>query len=144
MSAATDMERELRDENERLLREAARLRRLNETTADHLRKARKRNRVLADLNEALSADVARWWGNEDPDGAANAPRHYRGDGRVTCRRAMDSAASQLRTDYRSEAASYWWRSAFKYVWRMWSKLDARKDAEKAIDCLRKCVQEMGL
>ena len=135
----------LRAENKLLRGKLDRFRRLHGTTADHLRKVRKRNRVLADLNEALSDDVARWWGNEDPDGAANAPRHYQGDGRVTCRRALWSCLHQ------GEAVEdicpmplVWWGLAFRYVWRLWWKEDPRRDALKAIDCLGKLVEEFDM
>lgn len=117
--------------NADLRRDLDRAKLMHRRTAEHLYGERRRRRAaeadLADAEELLRA----WNGPETGYSIQRTPAHYRGDNLVTCRRAMESAAS------------YWWRCAFKYVWRMWSKADPRADGEKAIDCIRKALAEIG-
>lgn len=58
-------------------------------------------------------------------------------------RAMESAAAQVTVCERPPMALWWWLCALKYVWRMWSKEDPRRDGQKAIDCIRKALAEIG-
>lgn len=118
-----------------------RMRRLHDVTAGHLTKARAE---LADLrldNERAHAELRLWRGSEPSD--RHVPSHYAGDGLVTCSRAMESASAQRSVVPQSAMQRWWWMCAFKYVWRMWSKGDPASDARKAIDCLRKCMEEVG-
>lgn len=121
--------------------------RLNVVTARHLRKARRtikelRGRVerLQDrchkkdlLIDGYRGEV----GRDNPFG--HVPEHYRGDGYVTCDRAIESALNQQGIVARTPIQLWYWATAMKYVWRMWSKEDPEKDALKAIDCLEKAA-----
>lgn len=123
--------------------ELAHVRHLQEVTADHLRKAR------TDLHNARE-DVGHaerllrdWAGNETSFERQCTPKHYRGDGLVTCSRALHSAMTQepcRKAELMPVMAAYWWGCAFKYLWRMWSKADPEADAEKARDCIGKAVR----
>lgn len=69
-----------------------------------------------------------------------APIHYRGDGKVECKRALKSMMHKLRLP---SETSYWWGCAFKYIWR-WPHKNGVQDIDKAIECLtelRKAVSE---
>lgn len=72
------------------------------------------------------------------------PEHYRGDGYVTCSRAMKSAISRwpAAIAMRSIMAVWWWCCAFKYIWRCMVKGRTLEDIDKAIDCLRKLRKEI--
>lgn len=59
------------------------------------------------------------------------PKHYAGDGKITCMDAMRSMMS--RTAIMPEQA-YWWGCAFKYLWR-WPQKNGVQDVDKAIQCL---------
>ena len=127
---------ELRDE-------LARVRHLQEVTADHLRKARTDlHNARYDVEHAERL-LRRWCGNETGFERQHTPEHYRGDGLVTCSRAMSSAMSQemcASAEPMPAMAVYWWGLAFKYLWRMWSKSNPREDAEKTRDCIGKAVR----
>lgn len=112
-------------------------------TARHLRQERKRRRIAE--RDALRAEELNrvFWGCEGGNSVIRTPVHYRGDGYVTCRRAMESAASQEKVVEPTPMEFYWWACAFKYVWRCWSKEDSESDMRKAIDCLRKCMKEVA-
>ena len=84
-------------------------------------------------NRFKQRELDRWRGVELFD--RSIPAHYRGDGYVTCSRAMESATYQDTVVPRSAMGMWWWMCAFKYVWRMWSKADPIADAMKAMDCL---------
>lgn len=127
--------------------EVARTKWLHMVTARHLRKARMTIRELRgsvdrlqglcrekdDLIYAYRGSI----GNVRP--SAPVPEHYLGDGYVTCDRAIESASAQ-RCNVNRPPLNYWyWATAFKYVWRMWSKTDPVSDARKAIDCLEKAA-----
>ena len=127
--------------------QVARAKWLHIVTARHLRKARMTIRELRgsvdrlqglcrekdDLIYAYRGSI----GNVRP--SAPVPEHYLGDGYVTCDRAIESASAQ-RCNVNRPPLNYWyWATAFKYVWRMWSKTDPVSDARKAIDCLGKVI-----
>lgn len=114
-------------------REYYRLRRLHDVTAGHLAKARAELALLRYENRFMQRELDRWRGVELFD--RSIPNHYRGDGYVTCSRAMESAACQDTVVPRSAMGMWWWMCAFKYVWRMWSKADPVEDALKALSCL---------
>lgn len=111
-------------------------------TANHLRKARAELHDLRLDNESANAELRLWRGSEHRK--CDTPGHYAGDGYVTCSRAMESASAQRSVCERTEDESWWWRCAFKYVWRMWSKDDPVKDANKAIDCLGKVIHAINV
>lgn len=127
--------------------EIARSKWLHVVTANHLRKARKTIRELRGRVERLQdrcyekdllldgyrGQVAR----DNPFGTV--PEHYLGDGFVTCDRAIESASAQRCVVERTPIQLWYWATALKYVWRMWSKEDPEKDALKAIDCLEKAA-----
>lgn len=125
----------------------ARAKWLHIVTARHLRKARRTIRELRGMVERLQdrchekdllLDGYRGQiGRENPFG--HVPDHYLGDGFVTCDRAIESASSQDCIAKRSPLQFWYWATALKYVWRMWSKEDPEKDALKAIDCLEKAA-----
>lgn len=127
--------------------EVARAKWLHVVTANHLRKARKtikelRGRVerLQDRcyeKDLLLAGYRGQIGEIDPFGSV--PEHYEGDGFVPCDRAIESASSQKCIVERTPLQLWYWATAMKYVWRMWSKEDPKKDALKAIDCLKKAA-----
>lgn len=119
--------------------QVARAKWLHIVTANHLREERRRRRIAErDVQRAEELNRA-FWGCEGGDSIIRTPRHYRGDGYVTCSRALESCESQEKVVEPSRMAFYWWACAFKYVWRMWSKEDPEKDALKAIDCLEKAA-----
>lgn len=127
--------------------EVARAKWLHIVTVRHLRKARKTIRELRGMVESLKdrcrekdllLDSYRGqiW-RENPFG--HVPEHYLGDGFVTCDRAIEAASSQSCIVERTPLQFWYWATAMKYVWRMWSKEDPEKDALKAIDCLEKAA-----
>lgn len=127
--------------------QVARAKWLHIVTANHLRKARKtirelRGRVdrlqrLCDEKDALIDAYRGSIGRVHP--FASVPEHYLGDGYVTCDRAIESASAQRCIVDRPPLNYWYWATAFKYVWRMWSKSEPVTDARKAIDCLEKAA-----
>lgn len=125
--------------------QVSRSRWLHIVTARHLRKARKTIRELreevgrlqrvCDEKNAVIFGYRGQIGRDNP--FAHVPDHYLGDGFVTCDRAIESASAQRCIGERSKLQFWYWATAIKYVWRMWSKEDPEKDAMKAIDCLEK-------
>ena len=120
---------------------------LHVVTANHLRKARRTIRELREMvdrlqdrcyeKDLLLAGYRGKIGQENPFGSV--PEHYEGDGFVTCDRAIESASSQACIVERTPIQLWYWATALKYVWRMWSKEDPERDALKAIDCLEKAA-----
>lgn len=120
---------------------------LHIVTARHLRKSRRTIRELRGRVERLQdrchekdllLDGYRGQiGRDNPFG--HVPEHYLGDGYVTCDRAIESASSQDCIVERTPLQFWYWATAMKYVWRMWSKEDPERDALKAIDCLEKAA-----
>lgn len=127
--------------------QVARADRLHAVTANHLRKARKtisklrgsveRLQRLCDEKDALIYSYRGSVGNVRP--SSPVPEHYLGDGYVTCDRAIESASAQRCIVSRTPLNYWYWATAFKYVWRMWSKAEPVSDARKAIDCLEKAA-----
>ena len=127
--------------------EVARAKWLHIVTANHLRKARKTIRQLKSRCDYLQEDAVKQRelieayrgqvGRDNPFG--HVPEHYRGDGYVTCDRAIESASAQRCITERTQLQFWYWATALKYVWRMWSKEDPERDALKAIDCLEKAA-----
>ena len=121
--------------------------RLKTVTSNHLRKARKtirklrgiveRLQRLCDEKDALIYAYRGSVGNVHP--SSPVPEHYLGDGYVTCDRAIESASAQRCIVNRTPLNYWYWATAFKYVWRMWSKAEPVGDARKAIDCLEKAA-----
>lgn len=127
--------------------QVARAQWLHIVTANNLRKARRtirelRGRVdrLQDRLYEKSALVDGYRGQVARDNPfGTVPEHYLGDGYVTCDRAIESASAQRCIVDRTPLQFWYWATAMKYVWRMWSKEDPEKDALKAIDCLEKAA-----
>ena len=127
--------------------EVSRAQWLHIVTARHLRKARRTIRKFRERVERLQdrcyekdllLDGYRGQiGRDNPFGSV--PEHYEGDGFVTCDRAIESASSQACIVERTPIQLWYWATAMKYVWRMWSKEDPEGDALKAIDCLEKAA-----
>ena len=125
----------------------ARAKWLHIVTARHLRKARKTIRELRGRVESLQDRcyekdllLDRYRGQIGRNNHfVHVPEHYRGDGYVTCDRAIESALNQMGIVERTPIQLWYWATAMKYVWRMWSKEDPEKDAMKAIDCLEKAA-----
>lgn len=127
--------------------QVARAKRLHIVTARHLRRARRTIRELreevgrlqrvCDEKNAVICGYRGQIGRDNP--FAHVPDHYLGDGFVTCDRAIESASAQRCIGERSKLQFWYWATAFKYVWRMWSKEDPEKDALKATDCLEKAA-----
>lgn len=128
-------------------REVSRAQWLHIVTANHLRKARSTIKELRGMvkrlqdrcyQKDLMLDGYRGQiGRDNPFG--HVPEHYLGDGYVTCDRAIESASAQRCIVDRTPLQFWYWATAMKYVWRMWSKEDPEKDALKAIDCLEKAA-----
>ena len=127
--------------------ELARAKWLHGVTARHLRKARRTIRQLKSRRDYLQEDAVKQRelieayrgqvGRDNPFG--HVPEHYLGDGYVTCDRAIESASAQRCITERTPLQFWYWATAMKYVWRMWSKEDPERDALKAIDCLEKAA-----
>ena len=120
---------------------------LHIVTARHLRKARKTIRELREevgrlqrVCEEMNAVICGYRGQIGMDNPfSHVPDHYLGDGFVTCDRAIESASAQRCVVERTPIQLWYWATAMKYVWRMWSKEDPENDAMKAIDCLEKAA-----
>lgn len=127
--------------------QVSRAKRLHIVTARHLRRARKTIRELreevgrlqrvCDEKNAVICGYRGSVGNVRP--SSPVPDHYLGDGYVTCDRAIESASAQRCIVNRTPLNYWYWATAFKYVWRMWSKAEPVGDARKAIDCLEKAA-----
>lgn len=61
------------------------------------------------------------------------PRHYSGDGKISCMDAMVSMSHDSATVL-DATTIYWWLSAFKYLWR-WPWKNKDQDIDKCIRCL---------
>lgn len=71
----------------------------------------------------------------------NNPRHYEGDGEVTCARAMRSMTSAWGSGVPCEVA-YWAVNAFKYLWRFPLKGNRLEDLRKAADCAKRAYDAL--
>lgn len=131
--------------------EVARSKWLHVVTANHLRKAWKTIKELREMVERLQDEcyekdllLAGYHGQiGESTPFRSVPEHYEGDGFVTCDRAIEAASAQRCIVDRPPLRYWYWATAFKYVWRMWSKADPEADMRKAIDCLRKCMEEVA-
>lgn len=109
-----------------------------------------RREVLPDVREETVEDLkAKWeqWPETRTAKATNEfldtkifndidfPRHYAGNGDITCKDALKSMMSPLTI---SPNLAYWYGCAFKYLWRVFLKGDPVKDLMKA----RQCIDEM--
>ena len=120
---------------------------LHIVTERHLRKARRTIRELREeagrlqrVCDEMNAVICGYRGQIGRDNPfAHVPDHYLGDGFVTCDRAIESASAQMCVVERTPIQLWYWATAMKYVWRMWSKEDPEKDAMKAIDCIEKAA-----
>lgn len=69
------------------------------------------------------------------------PPHYRGDGDVTCSRAMESMTHGAYLVCRlSPMQVWWWCCAFKYLWR-WPRKGGREDLAKCMSCVQHLVDD---
>ena len=70
------------------------------------------------------------------------PGHYRGDGVVSCSRAMRSMCDGWEDFDETPvplACAYWAVTAFKYLWRFPLKGNPREDLMKAVDCANRAL-----
>ena len=71
------------------------------------------------------------------------PEHYRGDGIVSCSRAMRSMLTGweiLDGELVPLSCAYWTVTAFKYLWRFPLKGSSRADLRKAVDCANRALK----
>jgi hypothetical protein len=59
------------------------------------------------------------------------PRHYAGDGKISC---MDALESMMSKQVLTPTQAYWWGCAFKYLWR-WHLKGGIRDLEKCKQCI---------
>lgn len=76
------------------------------------------------------------------------PRHYRGDGKITCSDAMRSMMRHgevkgLKSKRLTPTAIMWWALAFRYLWRWAQKGAPVSDLDKLIDCAEKLKVEIA-
>ena len=69
-----------------------------------------------------------------------APRHYTGDGEVSCMRALKSMVHGSDNDLNA-ITIYWWGCALKYLWR-WPWKNGMQDIEKAMQCIEYMKEEL--
>ena len=69
------------------------------------------------------------------------PGHYRGDGIVSCSRAMRSMLAPWENV--PLACAYWAATAFKYLWRFPLKGNPQEDLMKAVDCANRALEAWG-
>ena len=106
--------------------------------------------ILGEINDELDASVARE--NETVDACRRlyvdlkldlglteeSPGHYRGDGVVSCSRAMRSMLAPWENV--PLACAYWATTAFKYLWRFPLKGSPKEDLMKAVDCANRALE----
>lgn len=68
-----------------------------------------------------------------------APKHYAGDGNISCMDAMKSMVSKCSN--LSPMVVYWWCCAFKYLWR-WALKNGKQDIDKCVRCLEYLEKEL--
>ena len=105
--------------------------------------------ILGEINDELDASVARE--NETADACRRLyvdleldlglteenPAHYKGDGTVSCSRAMRSMTAPWENV--PPFCAYWAVTAFKYLWRFPLKGNPREDLMKAVDCANRAL-----
>ena len=111
--------------------------------------------ILGEINDELDASVARE--NETIDSyrrlyselkadlgmTEENPAHYKGDGIVSCSRAMRSMLTGWEVHAGEPvplACAYWTVTAFKYLWRFPLKGNPREDLMKAVDCANRALE----
>lgn len=141
LNMAYEISDSYRDECAALKRSHEQVLRVWDATAEHLRKERGKRRYAEEDARFLRSCLRRWEDRFLSD-EGQTPIHYAGDGVVTAAQALRAATSQPTKTERTEGGFYWWALAFKYVWRLWSKGQAERDAEKAIDCLKRVIGEI--
>ena len=67
------------------------------------------------------------------------PRHYEGDGRITCMDAMRSMMHGIETN--AAHVTCWWGIAFRYLWR-WPHKGGAEDLRKCRECLDIMLDEI--
>ena len=70
------------------------------------------------------------------------PGHYKGDGIVSCSRAMRSMLTGWEVHAGEPvplACAYWAVTAFKYLWRFPLKGNPREDLMKSVDCANRAL-----
>lgn len=69
------------------------------------------------------------------------PRHYSGDGNITCADAMRSmlSAYDVSEAYVPPMGFWWWLCAFKYLWR-WQLKNGVEDLRKCDDCIQRLIE----
>ena len=65
------------------------------------------------------------------------PGHYKGDGVVSCSRAMRSMTAPWESV--PPFCAYWAVTAFKYLWRFPLKGNPKEDLMKAVDCANRAL-----
>jgi hypothetical protein len=103
-----------------------------------------------DLLDELEEEAAEWRARYSNLCASlgmtdDNPEHYRGDGVVSCSRAMRSmlAGWEMTRDGGGVplACAYWAATAFKYLWRFPLKGAPKEDLMKALDCAGRALDE---
>lgn len=67
-----------------------------------------------------------------------SPEHYRGDGTVSCSRAMRSMLAPWENV--PPFCVFWAATAFKYLWRFPLKGNPKEDLMKAVDCANRALE----
>ena len=68
----------------------------------------------------------------------NTPKHYMGNGVITCRDAMRSMMDNFHS--RGDVI-YWWGCIFKYIWR-WPYKGGAEDLLKARACIDYLIESL--
>ena len=106
--------------------------------------------ILGEINDELDEMAARE--NETVDSyrclyselkadlgmTEESPEHYRGDGVVSCSRAMRSMTAPWENV--PPFCAYWAVTAFKYLWRFPLKGSPKEDLMKAVDCANRALE----
>ena len=102
--------------------------------------------ILGELDELVEASEYRRQYTElkvDLGMTEENPEHYRGDGIVSCSRAMRSMLTgweDLDGEPVPLACAYWTVTAFKYLWRFPLKGTPKRDLMKAVDCANRALE----
>ena len=96
--------------------------------------------ILGELDELVEASEYRRQYTElkaDLGMTEENPEHYRGDGIVSCSRAMRSMLAPWGNVPLS--CAYWAVTALKYLWRFPLKGNPQEDLMKAVDCAQRAL-----
>lgn len=80
--------------------------------------------------------------SEDIFDDVKCPKHYAGDGSISCMRAMQSMMCRAETRLRATQI-YWWGCAFKYLWRFLWK-NGIQDLDKCKRCIDYLIDDIHL